>query len=1215
MSTDRHANWTRYGVIALVAVLFGLAIRVALWFGFYVPIPGSTIQMDVREVFLIFGSSLTGPLGGLLIGFLSGVGTSFRWFPILVHMILGLWSGWFYRRFVFGRRSTRGLLASWIALVASYYFLIYVPAIVSGYMMVSSLPRAPSLQGAGLAQTTVEVFQALSPEFVFTLFVTLVLAMMLPEKYRKPLWTERTGTESSGSGTGADNVGGALAEPKGRLGIRLMAWFLLFSIIPLVMVTAFVRDNVSKAFILLDASKQRETARIVALEIRERGLAEALRAAAKQKGIMGQTVFIVDTLGSCIAWTDSSFSGKVLADILPDVTARAILRSKTGFTSDPVLERAVGYTPVEGTSLLVVVLHPKEAMAHIFERMQRDINIKLAVSLLLISLAGGAVIWVLVGRAMKKFSKAAREVGFGNFNVALNPLEMEDEIALLAQSFNEMTDNLRHLHRDMELEIAQRRTAEEVLREREKQFRLLAENSTDMISRHDLDGRYLYVSPACHNLLGRAPEEVVGHPAFDFIHPEDREKVAAHRRLHVASRLSSPIEFRVVRKDGSILWLEATTRIVADSEGDGSEEIHVSSRDVTERLVAERALKENEQLLRTVVSNVPVVLFSLDRNGVFTLSEGRGLEALGLKPGQVVGASVFDVYKDYPEILDQMRQALAGRLASGTIDVGSLSFETYYTELRDALGEANGVIGVARDVTDRKRAEEALLESERMYKTLVEQSSDPVYMLQSGHLVFVNRAWEEIFGYTSAEATAVGFPPLSIVAPEHRPMVQDRLRGYAHGDPVSPRYEMRGMKRDGTLIHLDVSVARIDWNGKPAIQGIYRDLTEQKRSEETARHLQKTESLGVLAGGIAHDFNNLLQGMLGQTSLALSRIPKDNRAYDNVAKAEQAAHRAAELTRQLLAYSGKGKFNVRPLDLNKLIHENLRFLELAIPKGITLQEQFADGLPMINADSGQMQQVVMNLIINAAEALGEQSGQILLGTSVVNIEGDAVDDWSRATGTLTPGEFVLLEVSDNGQGMSPETLRKIFDPFFTTKVTGRGLGLSAVIGIVKGHHGGLRVESTAGRGTSFRIVFPVSIEREKPAPRPLDADKHGRYRGCILIIDDEESVREVVKDMLEDVGIETLVAVNGEEGVKIYEARQAEIDLILLDLSMPGMGGKQAFKKLKNVNPDAKVILSSGYSETEVSDDLRELGLTGFIQKPYRYDVLKEMLRKFLLEP
>jgi two-component system cell cycle sensor histidine kinase/response regulator CckA len=254
----------------------------------------------------------------------------------------------------------------------------------------------------------------------------------------------------------------------------------------------------------------------------------------------------------------------------------------------------------------------------------------------------------------------------------------------------------------------------------------------------------------------------------------------------------------------------------------------------------------------------------------------------------------------------------------------------------------------------------------------------------------------------------------------------------------------------------------------------------------------------------------------------------------------------------------------------------------------------------------------MNLIINASEAVGDRSGNIIIRTSVETITARTIEQWTRATGALSPGQFVLLEVTDTGIGMAAETLRKIFDPFFTTKVTGRGLGLSAVIGIVKGHHGGLRVESESGRGTSFKLVFPISDEQRSVQKVVVGRENHQHYSGCVLVIDDEDSVREVVKDMLEDAGIRVLEACSGEDGVRLYAEHATDVNLVLLDLSMPGIGGKQAFRLLKEINRDVRIVLSSGYSESEVTNDLRDLGLVGFIQKPYRYDNLKDLVSSYL---
>jgi PAS domain S-box-containing protein len=369
--------------------------------------------------------------------------------------------------------------------------------------------------------------------------------------------------------------------------------------------------------------------------------------------------------------------------------------------------------------------------------------------------------------------------------------------------------------------------------------------------------------------------------------------------------------------------------------------------------------------------------------------------------------------------------------------------------------------------------EAAVRESEAMYKALVQQSNDAIYVLQDRRLVFVNRAWEEKLGYNQAEVSDPAFDFERVIAPDSLSLIRDRFNVFHSGKMPSTRYEMQGVTKSGDVLDFDVSVAEIEWRGRRAVQGVYRDITERKRSEAVILQKQKMESLGVLAGGVAHDFNNLLQAILGHISLSAKRISPDSPALGNLKKAEMAAERAAELTRQLLAYSGRGKFDVRALDLNKVIQENLHLLEVAIHKTTMLDQELAADLPAIQADAGQIQQVVMNLIINASEAIGEKPGRILLRTEVRPILEYELDAWSHPGSMMQPGQFVLLEVTDDGSGMSKDTVRRIFDPFFTTKFTGRGLGLSAVLGIVRGHHGGIQVKSEEGKGTTFRLVFPV----------------------------------------------------------------------------------------------------------------------------------------------
>ena len=385
---------------------------------------------------------------------------------------------------------------------------------------------------------------------------------------------------------------------------------------------------------------------------------------------------------------------------------------------------------------------------------------------------------------------------------------------------------------------------------------------------------------------------------------------------------------------------------------------------------------------------------------------------------------------------------------------------------------------------------------------------------------------------------------------------------------------------------------------------------EHRRSEEALLRTQKMESLGLLAGGVAHDFNNLLVAMLGQSSLALAKLPPQSAAREHIRKSVQAAERAADITRQMLAFAGRGQFELRAIDLNILIQENLHLLELAVPKHVKLTPRLQKDLPMITADPGQMQQIIMNLILNGAEAIGEDAGTVVVSTGTQRGE-PAPASRRRFLGSLAGGEaYVTLQVQDTGAGMDAATLKQIFDPFFTTKKSGRGLGLAAVQGIVRAHKGALHIDSELGKGTVFRLFFPVSAD--EPAPSDEVVSQVETQPKLVLVIDDEFAVLDAVTDILALAEIETITASNGRQGLTLYSERHAEIDLVLLDLTMPGLSGYETLAQLRQIKSEVRVILSSGYNQIDVTDRLNDPGRVGFLQKPYDADKLINVVRQFM---
>jgi PAS domain S-box-containing protein len=398
--------------------------------------------------------------------------------------------------------------------------------------------------------------------------------------------------------------------------------------------------------------------------------------------------------------------------------------------------------------------------------------------------------------------------------------------------------------------------------------------------------------------------------------------------------------------------------------------------------------------------------------------------------------------------------------------------------------------------------------------------------------------------------------------------------------------------------------------------------TAAEASEAHSRHVQKLESIGVLAGGIAHDFNNLLHVVLGNADIAFSRLPPGAPAREPLEEVVRATLRAADLTRQLLAYSGKGAFVVGPVDLSHEMRDMAMLLRTAISKQATLVWELASGLPSIRADATQVRQVVMNLITNASDALGESTGTITLRTGLLPAEEvdrdqfESVDEETRAESPAGEAAesgrapYVFLEVADTGAGMTPETLSRIFDPFFSTKFTGRGLGLAAVMGIVRTHNGLIRIRTEPGHGTTFRVLFPAVAVAARQHYRPAAGQLDWQGHGTVLVIDDEEGVREVIERMLQEIGFEARSAADGRQGLELLHRDRDRIVGVLLDLSMPEMGGQETFRRLRADYPHLPVIMMSGFTESVVADQVGNSASTDFLQKPFMAEDLIEAFRR-----
>ena len=514
-------------------------------------------------------------------------------------------------------------------------------------------------------------------------------------------------------------------------------------------------------------------------------------------------------------------------------------------------------------------------------------------------------------------------------------------------------------------------------------------------------------------------------------------------------------------------------------------------------------------------------------------------------------------------------------------------------------------------IRERAEARRDLEAREAQYRGVLESLKEVVFQLDArGRWHYLSGAWTRLTGFTVEES--IGLPFLSFVLPEDRTGLLRRLREIRLDPAAVSALEVRCMTRDGGTRWVRVHVRGLQ--GMPnGFSGTIADITEQKRNETILLQAQKLESLGVLAGGIAHDFNNLLVAIMGHADLAMQRLQEPARARHHMQQVSAAIERAADLCRQLLAYSGKGRFTIETVDLNALIREMVNLLKLSIGKGIVLDCRLAEPIPAIEADPSQIRQALMNLVINASEAIGDRSGQIRILTGTGRLEADPKFR-AYLSHDLEDGPSVYLRVTDSGCGMDEETQKRIFDPFFTTKFTGRGLGLAAILGIVRSHKGSLLVDSRVNMGTTFCLQFPASARAAAdPAPGET-AIGPLRSEGRILLVDDEPTVREIVGEALRVMGFDVVEAANGQVGVDVFAARRDEFVGVLLDLTMPVMGGEEAFQHIQQLRPGIPTILMSGYSEQEARSFLGQPGLAGFLQKPFKLVDLSRTLQYALAE-
>jgi len=786
----------------------------------------------------------------------------------------------------------------------------------------------------------------------------------------------------------------------------------------------------------------------------------------------------------------------------------------------------------------------------------------------------------------------------------------------LEKAVVERTEELATANEKLRQEISARMRSEQALRL--TQFSV--DRSADAAYWMGSDARFIYVNEAACRSLGYTREELLSMTVHD-IDPGFPPSVWPDHWKEVKERGSFTVESRHRTKDGHVFPVEVTANHV---EFEGKEYNCAFVHNITERKRAEEALRESEGRYRLLAENVKDLIWTLDLKTLRFTYFSPSVETMrGYTVEEASDQTLEEVLT--PSSLQRAMRSLAGELSPDNVrkegsrwsrtieleqtrkDGSTMWVEATVTFVRDANGKPVELLGVSRDITARRQSEEALRESEEKFRSLFEEAKDGVFIsTPDGHFLDINPAGIEIYGYSSKEEIlAVDIARNLYVNPEDREAIKAELA--QHG--FVKDYEMIHKRKDGQIVIVLETVTAVHDNAGTivAYRGLIRDVTEQKQLQRQLYQAQRMESIGTLAGGIAHDFNNILGGILGYASFMKTKMEEDHPFFKYVDTIERSSVRAAELTSQLLAFARGGKYVVTAVDLKKVVVETLKIIESTFDRSIEIETHLHPDLPTVEGDSSQLQQVLMNLCVNARDAM-PAGGKLLIEASAEKI----TEGYIKTHMGATAGSFVKLSVTDTGIGMDKETEERIFEPFFTTKEKGKGtgLGLSMVYGVIKNHKGYVRVYSEPGYGTTFKIYLPISGKPEEEDSAAVETLQGGNE--LVLVVDDEEPIRSLAKEMLESSGYRVMLAKDGKEAVGVFQKYYSEIYLVILDLIMPRMGGRETFLRLKEVDPNVRTLLSTGYSQNGKAQEILDSGVMGFLQKPYQLNALLSGVRSVL---
>jgi PAS domain S-box-containing protein len=649
-------------------------------------------------------------------------------------------------------------------------------------------------------------------------------------------------------------------------------------------------------------------------------------------------------------------------------------------------------------------------------------------------------------------------------------------------------------------------------------------------------------------------------------------------------------------------------------------EMHVAIEMALYKHESERRLKESEQWLATTLKSISDGVMTTDQNGLVTFMNPVAEVLTGWELKEAIKKPLKEVFNITNEEIGKqaedpvakvLREGIVVELAKKTIliarDGRRLPLEGNAAPIKDEKGTFIGVILAFRDVSERRRAEEALLASEKKYRLLVQNANDAIFIAQEGVIKFANPRTKILTGYSSAELAKMPF--VNLVHPADRDRVKEIYQNGLAGEKF-PVFSFRGIDRAGTEKWVEINGITLNWEGRPAALVFLRDITEKKNLESRLAQAQKLEAVGTLAAGIAHDFNNILAGIMGYAELVTWEVRRGSKAERNLRELLKAGGRARDLVQQILTFSRQSRQERKPLEIKSVVKETLKLLRASLPSSIEIRQEVENHIGKIEADPTQIHQVLMNLCTNAAHAMRKKGG--LLKVSLSNVDVDA--SMAAQYPNMLPGPCVKLSVSDTGHGMSPEVLQRIFDPYFTTKEVneGTGLGLAMVHGIVESYRGAITVYSEPGRGTTLHIYFPQidhgggATDTQKPDPLPMGRNER------ILFIDDEHALVDTGQQILKNLGYEVTISTSSVEALELFRKEPERFDLVVTDMTMPGMTGDMLAKELGRIRPDIPIILCTGFSEYITEERAKEMGIRELVLKPLMASDLARIIRRAL---